>query len=743
MPSKPASLIETGLAARDAVGLATLCVAAAAPAAAQNMPVQSMPTQATPTQTMPKQSMPEQIADTTETVTVTGIADRPVEGLDKLQQKIQDTPQAIDTVSQQILQQQNTTRLQDALRYVPGVTLNSGEGGAHGDTVNLRGFAATDSFFLDGIRDPGAYARDSFAADKIEVLQGPSAFLFGNGSPGGVVNQVSRTPSLAPLASASLEFGTNDELRGTADINQPLGDTAALRFDVMGERSAVAGRDDVLQKRWGIAPSFSLGINEPTTFTLSWFHQVENDIPDYGIPFLDGAPAPVPRNLFYGLKDSDVTQTETNILTTRLVHRFDDGISVTNTLRYANYWGNFRVSAPHFGNDYTGGVPAPGTPLADIVVYRDRPSSEGTQTYLTDHVDAVAKFTTGPIAHTLVAGFEFGRQTNDIARFNNDVQGIDGVAPTPLLAPDANTPAPLQTEIDAKPSDTADMAGVYALDTLQFGPSWSLNLGLRFDRYDTSADEPISGLHFERVDTKWSPRASIAYKPAESQTYYFSYATAFDPPVSYLTLAPDSKAPAPETATTYEVGAKTEWLGGMLFANAALFRTETANALISDPDDPTLQEMPGKTQRVQGIEVSLDGHVTPEWEVEANLTYLDPRITSASDPTEVGRLIPGAARLNANLWTSYEITDDWQVGAGLNWLGRRYADPGNTASIPSYVVLNAMASWQATDALRVQVNVANLTDAYYYDGAYFSGPDESHVIPGAGRTATLGFTYQF
>jgi catecholate siderophore receptor len=682
---------------------------------------------------------PEQMALLPETVTVTG--DRT--SLDKLQTDIQDTPQAIDQVTQQVMQQQNATKLEDALRYVPGVTLNSGEGGAHGDSVNLRGFTANDAFFLDGIRDPGSYTRDGFDVETIQVLQGPSAFLFGNGSAGGAINQVSLAPTLAPLRSATVEFGTNALVRGTADVNQPLGDTAALRLDVMGERSDVAGRDDVEQKRWGLAPAISFGLHEPTTVTLRWFHETENNVPDYGVPFLNGSPAPVPRNLYYGLKDDDVTQTNTDIMTAEIVHRFDNGISLTDTVRYANYWGNFRVSAPHFGDDYTGGVPAPGTPLADIVIYRDRPSSEGTQTYLTNHTDLVAKFSTGGIGQTVVAGFELGRQTNDLARFNNDVQGIDGIAPTPLLAPDASEAAPAQTAIDARPSNTADMQALYVLDTLQLAPAWSVNLGARFDRYTTSFDEPLSAGHFARVDTKLSPRASISYAPSDSATLYVSYATAFDPPVSYLTLAPSTTGPAPETAKTYEIGAKTSWLGGMLFANAALFRTESANVLISDPDDPTLQETPGKTQRVQGVELSVDGHVTASWEIEANATYTDPRITSSSDPAEVGRLLPGSARMNANLWTTYDLTDDWQIGTGLNFQGRRYADAANTATIPSYIVWNAMAAWQATDELRIQLNAVNLTDAYYYDGSYYSGPDESHVIPGAGRTLTLGFNYQF
>lgn len=684
----------------------------------------------------------EQVA--LETVTVTGATAVPQDSdIDKLPQSLNDTPQSIDRIDKETMRQQSVTSLQDALRYAPGITLNSGEGGAHGDNVNLRGFSSIDAFFLDGVRDPGAYTRDNFDLESVEVLEGPSSILFGNGSAGGVVNQASKTPTLAPLRAGTLELGTNAEARMTVDVNQPLGPSAALRLDVMGETAGVADRDYVEQRRWGLAPSVAVGLGQPTTVTLSYFHEQEDNVPDYGIPFLYGQPANVPRNLYYGLKDSDITQTDVNVLTAVLRHELGDDISLSDTLRYGNYWGNFRVSAPHFGNDFVGGVPAPGTPLADIVIYRDRPSSEGTQTYLTNHTDLIARFATGSFAHVLTAGLELGRQTTDYARFDNAYEGIDGIAPTPLLAPDPNAPAPVQKDIVSRPSTTADMLGVYAIDTVQLLPEWSLNLGARFDRYDTSFDDALSGQGFRRQDSAWSPKAALVWKPTEAQTYYMSYSTSFDPAVSFLTIAPDTKGPAPESAKTFELGAKNGWLGGLLQSSAALFRTESANVTVSDPDDPTLQELPGSNQRIQGVELSLTGHLTASWEVDANVTLLDPRITASATPGEVGRLIPGAARGTGNLWTLYDLDDDWQVGAGLNYVGHRFADSANTANIPSYIVWSAMAGYAVTDDIRVQANLINLTDERYYEGAYFSGADENHVIPGAGRTLTVTTSFRF
>ena len=678
-----------------------------------------------------------------ETVDVTGQRINGKTDLDKLPAPIQNTPQSIDAISSKTLADQGNTRLQDALRYAPGVTLNSGEGGAHGDNVNLRGLQSIDTFFIDGVRDPGSYTRDSFNTASVDVLEGPSSVLFGNGPAGGIVNQVSKMPSLVPSLSASLQFGTNAEYRGTADVNEPIADDAAIRLNAMGEQAGVAGRDVVQNQRWGVAPAIALGIDEPTRFTLSYFHQEENDIPDYGVPFLFGEPADVPRQSYYGLKNYDATKTDIDIMTAKLVHEFNESLSVSDTVRFANYNFVYRVSAPHFGDDYVGGAPLPGTPLDDILVYRDRPSSQGTETYLTNQTDLTARFSTGSLSHVLVAGVEFDRQTNDQQRFNNDFQGIDGTPPTSLLNPNPDIAAPVQSEIDAKPSETADSYGLYLIDTVQLTPQFTLYAGARFDHYDTSANDPLSGLGFDRTDTAWSPRAALVYMPDTSKSFYFSYATSFDPAISYLTLAPDSVGQPPETGTTYELGAKTRWLGGLLFVNASLFRIETANALVSDPDDPTLQEMPGNHQRVDGFQISATGHINEQWEISANYTYLSPKIVGSVDPTEIGNVIPNTARNLANIWTEYEITDDWEIGTGLNYVGHRYADNQNTENVPSFVLWNGMVSWQVNDNLKAQIDIYNITDEVYYTGSYFSDPTENHVLIGAGRSALLTVSTTF
>jgi catecholate siderophore receptor len=724
-------------AARRLAGMGGLCVAwsaLTAGAAAQSAPAGGGAAAGSGTDHAPNQH-PEQVK-------VLAPPAKP-RGLAKLPDKLHATPETIDVISQAAMKQQSVTSLQDALRYAPGITLNSGEGGAHGDNVNLRGFSSIDSLFLDGIRDPGSFTRDSFDDQSLEVLQGPASVLFGNGSAGGLVNQTSKQPSLATRRDLDIETGTNDEARGTIDVDQPIGPNAAVRVNLMGDTTGVADRDYVLQRRWGAAPSLTLGLNTPTMFTLSYFHQEEKDIPDYGIPFLFGEPAPVDRSDYYGLKNYDVTETDVNIATATLKHDFNGNLSMTNTLRYASYWSDYRVTAPHFGDDFIGGAPAPGANLDDILVYRDRPSSEGQQTYFTDHTDLTGRFDTGALPNTVITGFELGRQTTDYRRFDNEFQGIDGIAPTPLLAPDAEQSAPAQTSVVARPDTGVGMLGIYATDEIRLAPAVKLDLGIRYDLYDTHFHDVLSDTAFHRVDSAWSPKVAMVVQPSDAQTYYLSYTTSFDPAVSYLTLAPDSKGPAPETAKTLEAGAKLRWLSGMMTSTAAAFRIDAANITIADPDDPTLQEIPGSNQRVQGLELTTSGYLTSTFEINANYTFIDPEITKSGIPAEVGKQIPEAARNVANIWATYEPNDNWRFAAGLNYVGHRYADTLNTANIPGYVVLNAMVADQLTDGVHLQLNIQNITDAHYFTGAYFSNPTENHVLPGQGRVFTLNTNFSF
>jgi catecholate siderophore receptor len=654
---------------------------------------------------------------------------------DKLGGSVHDAPQSINVISAKTLQDESVTRLQDALKNVPGITLNSGEGAARGDTVNLRGFPAFNDFFLDGIRDAAVYSRDSFDLETLEVLKGPSAILFGRGSTGGVINQVTKAPTLNQFEDATVLFGTNDAQRLTGDVNIPFAPAAAVRVNVMGEHSQVTDRDDVLNRRFGFAPSIAFGINEPDSVNISYLHQQENDRPDVGIPFLNGSPAPVNRNFDYGLL-ADHFKTSVDVWTLRARHEFTDDISVTNTARAGIYTFNGQFAAPNFGKT----VPTAATPLNAILVGRDSPASSGTTQNFTDQTDFRANFTTGPISHTLTVGTEFGRETDDLARFNNPFNNNNNWIPeTPLLAPNPREVFPVEP-VASTQRTKADVEAGYLTDTIHIGDQWDVIGGVRYDRFVASFDQYTlatrATVSLGRSDNVTSPRAAIVYKFTPAASFYASYGTSFDPSAEALSLSTKTAGLGPVTAKSYEVGAKNDWLDGRLTTNAAVFRLEVSNAQTNDPDNPNVIILAGN-QRVTGFEANVSGHITDDWEILAGYTYLDAKTISAGTPAYVGKFLLNTARNAVNLWTEYYVTDQWEIGTGGNFLGRRYADIANTASLPSYFVWNGMVSYEINEHYSLQMNVNNILDRTYYDASYFTSAAENHVLPGPGRTFTF------
>jgi catecholate siderophore receptor len=673
-------------------------------------------------------SIPAAPASQTESVTSLP----PIEVTGTATVKPRDIPQSIQTVSQLEMSEQAINSMQDVLRNVPGITINAGEGGAHGDSVNLRGISVPDSFFLDGLRDIGLYQRDAFDEEAVEVLLGPSSVLFGRGSTAGVINQVTKQATLVAAEDATIEVGTAGMERATADIDIPVGDHAAARLNLMEQRFGTADRDDVLTRSYGIAPTVAIGINTPTTLTLSYLHQNENDIPDYGIPFIDGSPAAVNRRNYYGLVNYDRTKNVVDIGTARLEHKFNDHVSLIDSVRYGHYDFTYLLSAPHLGDDFTDG-PAPGTPLADIDVYRDQPSSSGTEKELINRTDLTTKFETGGISHTLITGVELSRESSDVVKYIN---GIDVIPPTPLLDPVAYYSPPTALDVDELPDTSGSDVSFSAMDRMKLSARWDFDAGLRWDRFNSYYSEATTGSAFSRNDTELSPRAALVFKPSDAQSFYASFGSSYNPAIEYLTLAPSSQSLSPEKDVTTEIGTKLDFLGHRLSVTGAAFDTLLVNARQADPDDPTVQQVP-YDQRVLGAELGMSGHLTDELEIFASYTHLDDRISLTSDPLALNKRVPNIPDDSANLWVTWEPGRTWKIGGGAVYMGHRYADTDNTAGVPSYVVLNGMVSYRVNRHFELQLNLNNIADKLYFNGIYYTESDENHAVPGPGRTLLL------
>lgn len=656
----------------------------------------------------------------------------------KFQQPLLDTPQTVDVVPLQTIQQQGVTTLRDTLRNVAGISLAAGEGGAQGDNLTIRGFTARNDLFIDGMRDFGSYYRDPFNTEEVEVLQGPSSVTFGRGSTGGVVNQASKTPGLSQFISADLQFGTDATRRAAMDLDIPvpkLGSGAAFRLNAMGDIGNVAGRDVAENRRLGFAPSLALGLGTPTRLTFSYFHQNEDDIPDYGIPWLFNNPAPVNRANYYGLRDGNFLRAYDDIGTVKADHDVNGAITVRDQFRYANYARDVLITEPLL----TGVTSS--TPLTDMRVTRHEIGVHSTETFLDDQLDLIAHFETGSLKHSLVSGLEAGRETSDPTRPNF-------TAPTTsLLNPNPDQQLNGNPTITSRVEDSAISAGAYAVDTVSFGNKFDLTGGVRFDRFDNNYTQHVAPvLNLRHVDAKPTWRAAAVYKPVKFGSVYFDAGTSFNPSAETLSLSAGTANLSPETNQTYEFGTKWNLPKPHLTVNSSWFRTTKENAREADPTNPLLYVLAG-TQRVSGVEADVRGRISSRWDILASYAYLDSKVVDSQYyPGAIGYPLANVPRNTFAYWSDFHLPRHFEFGAGTNYVASRTAsstvplDPttGLIKEVPGYWVFNAMVGHPINEHIGIQVNVYNLANRYYYDEIH-----PGHIIPGLGRYALVDLKFRF
>jgi catecholate siderophore receptor len=644
---------------------------------------------------------------------------------------LRDIPQSIDVVPHSVIAEQNATTLRDTLRNVAGISLAAGEGGSQGDNLTMRGFTARNDLFIDGMRDFGSYYRDPFNVEEIEVLQGPSSMSFGRDSTGGVVNQATKAPGLSRFISGGFDFGADLTRRVALDVNAPvpqLGKNTAFRLNLMGNAGNVAGRDVAENRRAGVAPSLEFGLGTPTRLTLSYFHQNENDIPDYGIPWLFDGPAPVNRHNYYGFRDGNFLRAYDDIGTIKAEHDFSRRLSLRNQLRYANYVRDARITEAQ--------IVTPNT------VNRNQIAVNSVESYFDDQLDLTANFETGFLRHSVAAGMEAGREISDPVR-----PKYSNVLTTSLLNPNEND---VFTGIATPSSDvhaTSNSAAVYFVDTVKFARKWDLTGGIRWDRFNTHYTQQVAPASaFNRLDEQPTWRAGLVYHPNPAGSVYVSASTSFNPSAESLSLSASNANLPPEKNHSLEAGTKWDLLGGRLSLRGALFRTGKTNAREPDPAHPLLNVLAGN-QRASGVEATVSGRITSRWEVLSGYAHLDASVVSSRYyPAAAGAPLANVPANTLSFWSSYRFSRHWEAGAGGNFVDSRTAsstapfDPvtGGVRQVPSYWVFQAMASHPITEHVSIQANIYNIAGRYYYDQVH-----PAHIVPGPGRSALIGLKFKF
>lgn len=696
---------------------------------------------------------PDPDEDTKPAITVVGARAAPA-AVDRLTLSIAEQPQAITQISREELERRGVSNLNDALRNVAGLSLGAGETSFQGNNAILRGFTTRNDLFVDNARDFGYYFRDTFDDAQIDVLKGPSAILFGRGSTGGLIARKTRQPNLTSSGEAVFQAGLDDTLRATADANIAglFGTGTALRLDGVVHQSGIAARDGALSRRWAVAPKIGLGLGTDTRFILSYLHQEERNRPDYGIPWYvgtranPGVPVPVARNTYYGFSN-DRLNTNVNIVTGRVEHDLSPQTLLRTQLRYSNNTRDFR---------YSEAVLPPGTlrttPLERITVSRTLFQGTSRDIFLQGQLDLQTAFGLGGTRHTLVTGIEAAREgAEPVYVTNTNVPSTTLVAPTNPFYADGTSGF---VRLRAKARSFA--FGVFAIDTIEFGPKWRAIIGLRWDSFSTrytstrfnAAGATDRATDIDRTDRKFSYRGALLYKPVPSLTLYAGYANSFNPSgegIESLVSAGRSVAEAninlpPETSFSVEAGAKWQVFGGRGLLSASLFRIEKDNARVPNPTTPGFNAL-GGLQRVDGVEIEFGGTPLPGWDVKLGYSLLDSQtLASAPGGPIIGVPLPITPRHSGFFSTAYDVTPRLNMGLNVTAAADRVAQ--NTPSLylvaPGYAVLDLSARYRLMPWLNLSLTINNVTDTLYYDQLH-----PFHVIPGAGRTALVALKAVF
>ncbi len=718
--------------------------------------------------------------------------------LAKLPEPLLDTPQSVTVVPQFVMQDQGLSTLRDALRNVPGISLAAGEAGAQGDNLTIRGFTARNDIFLDGIRDFGSYYRDSFDYEQVDVLEGPAGIQFGRGSTGGVVNQETKAPEVEKFANVQAQFGTDLTRRLTVDLNSPLegalGGTA-LRANFMGEEAGVAGRDDAEIRRFGIAPSISIGLDTKTNATLSYEHLTENDTPDYGLPWLFNKLAPADRHSYFGFRNENYLKTNDDILNLGAEHDFSPSVNVHTMARAANYPRQAQITEPQICSNASlsvpvGGVVAslptlaynsavscpytPDTAASDITqVNRNQIQTKSVEGILWDQTEVSARFNTVGIRHELVAGAEGGQEFSNPRRYSYTINKVNTVPETTLLDPNEAQSFSGTGYVTSVVHTKSKSIGAYFVDTAKLGRRFELTGGVRWDRFNTSYNlyqptPPAGGTvtaavaPISRVDEQPSYRAAIVYKPNVRGSVYFDYGTSWNPDAESLSLSVGlvNGNVAPEENKSFEAGAKWSFLNERLLTEGAWFRTEKDNAHETSPTNSN-EIVAAGNQLVQGLQFSMVGRMPEGMDLVVGYAYLDSDVLySQFFPTAVGYPLANVPRQTFNLFVTHRLPLRFNGGLGGNYVGARtasstvpyvptgFAPNPNGAGylvtsvamkqVPGYWAFNAMLKRPLTERLELQVNVNNVLNRYFIDL-----PHPSHLIPGAGASALFGINFRF
>lgn len=629
-------------------------------------------------------------------------------------------PQSVNVVTRQQLDDQALHSLGDVLRYVPGTTVGQGEGNR--DQITLRGQNTTADFFLDGVRDDTQYFRGLYNLERVEVLKGPYALIFGRGGGGGIVNRVQKTPSAGGAfvggRFSANSFGAWDV---STDANTPIGDGAAFRINTVYE-NLDNHRDFYEGERYAVNPYLAADLGAAWRAGLSYEYVNDDRAVDRGIPSLAGAPLTGYRDQFFGVPGVNRTTLEAHIVKLRLDGDLADNVRASTTVLYGDYdkvYTNVFANGPASAQD--GVVP--------LAAYTD----PTTRQNLLVQSNLVWDVNTGRVAHKILFGLEYGDQQSANQRRNGVLSNASFDLANPVF------PTVIFPALNRDTVSTVESLSAYVQDQISLGEQFQVVAGLRYDRFDIAGvdRQPDPDRPFGRVDEKVSPRLGLIYKPRPEVSIYGSYSQSFLPRSGdqFLSLSTTQQNLEPEEFVNHEVGAKWD-IRPNLNLTAAVFRLDRTNATTPDPLNPTVTINVGKT-RTEGVELGITGRVLPDWQISGGYSWLDARLQG----NESVRLAQ-TPKQQFSLWNRYDVSRRLGFGLGVIHQSSQYAairTSASTTRLPAFTRVDAAAFYRVSDDVELQLNVENLLDTTYFPDAH----NNNNVSTGAPLNARLTLGVRF
>jgi catecholate siderophore receptor len=638
-----------------------------------------------------------------------------------------DIPQTITVVTREQLDDQAHRSLADVLRYVPGTTVGQGEGNR--DQITLRGQNTTADFFLDGVRDDVQYYRGLYNIERVEILKGPYALIFGRGGGGGILNRVQKTPiSNKSFISGQASVNSLGAWDVAADVNTPLSESFAVRVNAAYE-NLESHRDFVDGERFAINPYLAAQLGENWALGLSYEYVNDDRVTDRGVPSIATAPGQPNRPItgydkqFFGIPGVNRTTLEAHIAKLRIDGQLADNLKLTSSLLYGDY-------DKLYVNVYANGAATSQTGTVALDAYSDPTTREN----LIAQANLIWDVSTGALGHKILFGVEYGDQKTANQRLNrvfapsNIFNLANPVFPgVTFTTPSRDTRSEVQ------------FFSAYVQDQISIGEHFDIVAGLRYDHFEIGGTDFIPAVDrpFARSDDKISPRLGLIWKPAENASLYASYSQSFLPRSGdqFVSLTATQQNLAPEKFTNYEVGAKWD-IRPDLSATVALFQLDRTNATTPSPANPLVSINIGQT-RTQGIELALTGRILPDWQVSGGYSYQDAKLRG-NDFVSLGQV----PEHQFSLWNRYDFSDRIGLGLGVIHQSSQFAairTSATTTRLPGFTRVDAALFFDLSEAVQVQANVENLFDTDYFSDAH----NNNNITPGAPINGRVTVRFRF